>query len=427
MTNFVPADNIGRVAKLTPPITGRRRHSSVGKFDLGDTSVRALHSIPSRKARYAQAEDLNRVTSKDATDQDVLQKLWISLKILIVRHTWVPPLVVLIVTRTVYILSNNYTASNPLHAFFGLSYQIPGTNPPMYGKGWKDFLFVFHMMIFFTFFREFVMQVILKPLAEYFGLQKRGKKQRFMEQTYSVVYYAITGPLGLYIMYHTPMWFFNTSEFYRDYPHKTHEYLFKLYYLGQAGFWAQQSVVLTLQLEKPRKDFKELVFHHIVTMLLIGLSYRFHFTWMGLAVYITMDISDFFLAVSKTLNYLNSPLITPFFFSFVVVWFYARHYLNIKILWSVLTEFRTVGPYKLSFPDQQYKCWISQPIVFVLIFALQLVNIYWFAMVLRIAYRYIFLNIRKDERSDDESTEEEEDKEDARERTANQVSQKKVN
>jgi acyl-CoA-dependent ceramide synthase len=28
------------------------------------------------------------------------------------------------------------------------------------------------------------------------------------------------------------------------------------------------------------------------------LSYRFHFTYMGLAVYITHDISDFFLAVS---------------------------------------------------------------------------------------------------------------------------------
>jgi acyl-CoA-dependent ceramide synthase len=32
-------------------------------------------------------------------------------------------------------------------------------------------------------------------------------------------------------------------------------------------------------------------------LALIGLSYRFHFTYMGIAVYITHDISDFFLAV----------------------------------------------------------------------------------------------------------------------------------
>ncbi len=55
--------------------------------------------------------------------------------------------------------------------------------------------------------------------------------------------------------------------------------------------------MLLLGLEERRKDFKELVGHHIVSLALIGLSYRFHFTYMGLAVYITHDISDFFLAV----------------------------------------------------------------------------------------------------------------------------------
>ena len=35
-----------------------------------------------------------------------------------------------------------------------------------------------------------------------------------------------------------------------------------------------------------------------LSLALIALSYRFHFTYMGLAVYVTHDISDFFLAVS---------------------------------------------------------------------------------------------------------------------------------
>lgn len=56
---------------------------------------------------------------------------------------------------------------------------------------------------------------------------------------------------------------------------------------------------MILGLEKPRKDFKELVVHHVVTLALIGLSYRFHFTYMGIAVYVTHDVSDFFLAVSS--------------------------------------------------------------------------------------------------------------------------------
>ena len=120
-----------------------------------------------------------------------------------------------------------------------------------------------------------------------------------MEQVYTAMYFAVLGPLGLYVMSRTPVWYFNTEGMFADFPHRSHEGAFKAYYLLQASYWAQQAIVLCLQLEKPRKDFKELVGHHIVTLALIWLSYRFHFTYMGLAVYITHDISDFFLAVSR--------------------------------------------------------------------------------------------------------------------------------
>lgn len=124
-----------------------------------------------------------------------------------------------------------------------------------------------------------------------------------MEQMYTVAYFAVFGPFGLYVMSRTPVWYFRTAAFFEGYPHLTHDALFKSYYLLQAAYWAQQAIVLILQLEKPRSDFKELVGHHIVTLTLIWLSYRFHFTYIGLAVYITHDISDFFLAV-------GSPLVT---------------------------------------------------------------------------------------------------------------------
>ena len=46
----------------------------------------------------------------------------------------------------------------------------------------------------------------------------------------------------------------------------------KRYYLMQASYWCHQLIVLVLRLEKPRKDFKELVAHHIVTLWLIGFA-----------------------------------------------------------------------------------------------------------------------------------------------------------
>lgn len=54
------------------------------------------------------------------------------------------------------------------------------------------------------------------------------------------------------------------------YPHWDMKPLLKRYYLMQGAYWLQQLIVLGLRLEKPRKDFKELVLHHIVTLYLIG-------------------------------------------------------------------------------------------------------------------------------------------------------------
>ena len=37
------------------------------------------------------------------------------------------------------------------------------------------------------------------------------------------------------------------------------------------SYWIQQLLILALKIEKPRKDFNELVAHHFVTLWLIGL------------------------------------------------------------------------------------------------------------------------------------------------------------
>lgn len=99
----------------------------------------------------------------------------------------------------------------------------------------------------------------------------------------------------------------------------------------------------------------------------------------------------------------------PYFGVFVGVWIYLRHVLNLKILWAVLTEFRTVGPFELNWETQQYKCWISQYITFALLASLQAVNLFWLFLILRILKNYLFTNVKKDERSEDEDSEEEEE------------------
>jgi very-long-chain ceramide synthase len=72
----------------------------------------------------------------------------------------------------------------------------------------------------------------------------------------------------------------------------------KRYYLMQMSYWIQQLLVLVLGLEKPRKDYYELVAHHIVTLWLVGWSYLINLTLIGNAVYMSMDLPDSCLAVS---------------------------------------------------------------------------------------------------------------------------------
>lgn len=220
------------------------------------------------------------------------------------RHTWTVPLLLLLPFAAAY--AANPTESNPVHPFIFPSYRLaPAAGadpaaPPQYGKGLWDVAFVAFYTIVLSFTREFIMQELLRPLAAASGISARGKQQRFMEQMYTAVYFGVMGPAGIYVMYRTPVWYFNTRGMYEAFPHRTHEAMFKFYYLFQAAYWAQQAIVMLLGLEKRRKDFKELVGHHIVTLALIALSYRFHFTYIGIAVYLTHDISDFFLAVSPS-------------------------------------------------------------------------------------------------------------------------------
>lgn len=63
---------------------------------------------------------------------------------------------------------------------------------------------------------------------------------------------------------------------------------------------------------------------------------------------------------------------------FIFVWGYARHYINLRLLYAVLTDFSSVGPFELNWETQQYKCWISQYITFGLLASIQALNLFWF-------------------------------------------------
>ncbi|KAK7746126.1 sphingosine N-acyltransferase lag1 [Diatrype stigma] len=420
----------------------RRRKSSGlgGEIRAGDTGAPSLHASLAHLQQSASSSSSSSSSngnapggSKKGSKRRKARSLLRRCKHFAIRHTWVIPLAILAVFGALY--AANPTDSNPVRRFIFLSYRLTADDPllvaaglgadapPQYGKGLWDIAFVSFYTVVLSFTREFVMQEFLRPLARFCGLRSRGKQARFMEQMYTALYFGVLGPAGVFVMSRTPVWYFHTAGMYAGFPHRTHEAYFKFYYLFQAAYWAQQAIVLMLGMEKPRKDFKELVAHHIVSLALIGLSYRFHFTYMGLAVYITHDISDFFLATSKTLNYLDSVLVEPWFVLFMGMWIYLRHYLNLRIIFSLFTEFKTVGPYELNWETQQYKCSLSFYITLSLLASLQALNLFWLFFIIRIAYRLVVYNQAEDDRSEaDESEIEERERELLKEKEEEQKS-----
>lgn len=112
-----------------------------------------------------------------------------------------------------------------------------------------------------------------------------------------------------------------------------------------------------------------------------------------------------FLQLSKTFNYIDSPITGPWYCLSLASWIYLRHVINLKILWSILTEFHTVGPYELNWETEQYKCWIAKVITFSLLGLLQSLNLFWLFFLVRIGYRYVFHDVKQDDRSEAEDSE----------------------
>jgi len=299
---------------------------------------------------------------------------------------------------------------NPITPLLTISHRVPGSPPedPRYQKGYFDLAFIAYYVIFWSFVRQSLTIYVLKPMARWFGVKKEIKLERFAEQGYAIIYFAIMGTWGVRIMAQLPTWWYRTEYFWIDYPHWDMKPELKCYYLMQAAYWCQQLMVMLLGLEKPRKDYNELVAHHFVTLWLVGWSYLVNMTLIGNAVYLSMDLPDSFLGFSKLMNYINyerTKVVS--FVVFLGVWTYFRHYLNIVMLWSVWTQFDLMPETSKQWSpkDGVWLVWWMKYQIFVPILLLQFLNLFWYYLVLRIAYRAVLGVSVTDDRSDDEDEE----------------------
>ncbi|OJD35110.1 nuclear protein localization protein 4 [Diplodia corticola] len=319
--------------------------------------------------------------------------------------------------------------------FFELSYYDAATGK--YTHGWDDFPFVFFGIVVFTALRAATMDYVLKPLARLGGIQKKKATVRFAEQGWLLVYCSIFWTLGMYINYNSSYWL-NLYEMWSNWPIRQISGLMKGYYLLQFAFWLQQ--ILVINMEERRKDHWQMFTHHIITSVLVSMSYSYYHTRVGNVILCLMDVVDIFLASAKLLKYLGYQTACDIGFGiFIASWVIARHVLYIAVCWSIHVSLPIAAPYGCynsvsgnRLPDSpttpadggdelMYEIWQpfrdpEGPVCFNarirraflgLLGGLQVITLVWFWMIIKVAYRVVTGQGADDTRSDDEGDEDE--------------------
>uniref|UniRef100_A0A4W5L8C0 Ceramide synthase 4b n=1 Tax=Hucho hucho TaxID=62062 RepID=A0A4W5L8C0_9TELE len=166
------------------------------------------------------------------------------------------------------------------------------------------------------------------------------------------------------------------------------------YYQLELGFYL--SLLLLVSVDVKRKDFKEQVIHHIATIVLLGFSYCSNYVRIGTLVMLLHDSSDFLLESAKMFNYGTGWRKTcdTLFVIFAAVFLVTR----LVVFPSKIIHTTLVLSMEVFEPFTGYYFFN------VLLMVLQALHVFWAVLILRMAYRFLFLGkLDKDERSDEES------------------------
>lgn len=222
-------------------------------------------------------------------------------------------------------------------------------------------------------------------------LRKPSQLQRFKEASWRFVYYLCSFWSGLYVLWDKP-WLWETNCCWQNYPRQHVPTDIWWYYLIELGFYL--SLVLSLFRDVRRKDFREMMIHHIATISLMTLSWSNNMIRIGTLVLCVHDTVDYWLEAAKLANYCKySRLCNSLFVVFAVLWFVTRLIIfPFRILHNTLFE----GHLKVGMFPMYY-------LYNVLLCVLQVLHVIWFYMILRTFGQWLVLGkIEKDNRSDTE-------------------------
>ncbi|XP_016986995.1 ceramide synthase 6 [Drosophila rhopaloa] len=165
---------------------------------------------------------------------------------------------------------------------------------------------------------------------------------KFCENTWRCIYYLYSFIFGVIVLWDKP-WFWDVKSCWYGYPHQSISNDIWWYYMISMSFY--WSLTGTQFFDVKRKDFWQMFIHHMVTLLLMSLSWVCNLHRVGSLVLVVHDCGDIFLEAAKLTKYANfQKLCDAIFAIFTVVWIVTRLGFYPRIIYSSSVEAPRILP-----------------------------------------------------------------------------------
>jgi len=237
------------------------------------------------------------------------------------------------------------------------------------------------------------------------------KVTKFVEALWRFMFYSAFCAVGIWGLFFNPdtvVWIKDTAFCWRGWPFtKPEEQLpnfLKIFYQVELGCYLHQ----LMWTEVDRKDSTEMIIHHVSTIFLIMWSWCSNLTRIGCTILLVHDVADVFLESAKCVNYASlskgrkwlssicDSLFAVFATTFAVsrLYYFPRHCVA-SLVWEAPVEFSGRTD------------WYGYYIFTALLCTLQILHVFWFAMIVKMVYGLLMRGeVEGDVRSDNEEEDE---------------------
>ncbi|KAI4474407.1 hypothetical protein M0804_014872 [Polistes exclamans] len=207
---------------------------------------------------------------------------------------------------------------------------------------------------------------------------KSSKLRKFCESGWRCFYYTCSFSYGLIILWNKP-WLWDINHCYYNYPDHVVTNDIWWYYAISIGFYLLSSISQFFDVKT--KDFWQIFIHHIITNLLLYISWLMNWIRIGSLILLLHDSSEIFLEMAKMTNYANYQRTCDLLFIiFTIIWIVTRIY--IFPFWIINSAITEVSKLMINLSFYIFSTLLS--LLFVL-------HVIWTCVIIRIAYNAFYV------------------------------------